>query len=246
MNNEFFAALELLEKEKGIPKAYMIEKIEAALLSAFKKEYGNGTNVRVQIDEVKKDVRVYQQHEVVEVVEDPLTQISLEDAKAISKRYTVGKVVETEVKPKNFRRLSAAAAKSVIIQGIREGERRAMQEAYENKREEIITATVDKVDFETGNVLLATDDGRAVLRYAKEQPRAVSTRTGSESQRRPSHSRPRRAQAKLLVTKSPSELRVPPPSVASPGRPECTNTVPFHCSLSGLPFHWGREREYCK
>ena len=129
MNNEFFAALELLEKEKGIPKAYMIEKIEAALLSAFKKEYGNGTNVRIHIDEVKKDVRVYQQHEVVEEVEDPLTQISLADAKAISKRYTVGKIVETEVKPKNFRRLSAAAAKSVIIQGIREGERRAMQEA---------------------------------------------------------------------------------------------------------------------
>ena len=170
MNNEFFAALELLEKEKGIPKAYMIEKIEAALLSAFKKEYGNGTNVRIHIDEVKKDVRVYQQHEVVEVVEDPQTQISLEDAKKISRRYTVGKIVETEVKPKNFRRLSAAAAKSVIIQGIREGERRAMQEAYENKREEIITATVDKVDYETGNVLLATDDGRAVLRAEEQIP----------------------------------------------------------------------------
>ena len=91
MNNEFFAALELLEKEKGIPKEYMIEKIEAALLSAFKKEYGNGTNVRIHIDEVKKDVRVYQQHEVVEEVEDPQTQISLADAKEISKRYTVGK-----------------------------------------------------------------------------------------------------------------------------------------------------------
>ena len=65
MNKEFFAALQLLEKEKGIPQEYMIEKIEAALVSAFKKEYGNNTNVRVHIDPVKEDVRVYQQKEVV-------------------------------------------------------------------------------------------------------------------------------------------------------------------------------------
>ena len=140
MNAELFTALELLEKEKGIPADYMIEKIEAALISAYKKEYGNNTNVRVLIDPVKKDVRVYQQKEVVETVENPETQISLEDAKGIAKKYAIGSVVETEVKPKNFRRLSAAAAKSVIIQGIREGERRIQQEAYENKHEEIITA----------------------------------------------------------------------------------------------------------
>ena len=171
MNTEFFTALELLEKEKGIPAEYMMEKIEAALVSAYKKEYGNNTNVRVLIDPAKKDVRVYQQKTVVEVVENPEIEISLEDARNIAKKYgAVGKIVETEVKTKNFRRLSAAAAKSVIIQGIREGERRAMQEAYENKREEIITATVDKVDYETGNVLLATDDGRAVLRYEEQIP----------------------------------------------------------------------------
>ena len=131
MNAELFTALELLEKEKGIPAEYMIEKIEAALISAYKKEYGNNTNVRVMIDPVKKDVRVYQQKEVVETVENPETQISLEDARAQAKKYTIGSVVETEVKPKNFRRLSAAAAKSVIIQGIREGERRIQQEAYD-------------------------------------------------------------------------------------------------------------------
>ena len=170
MNTEFFTALELLEKEKGIPAEYMIEKIEAALVSAYKKEYGNNTNVRILIDPAKKDVRVYQQKEVVEEVENPETQISLADAKAKAKKWKVGMTFETEVKTKDFRRLSAAAAKSVIIQGIREGERRVMQEAYENKREEIITATVDKVDYETGNVLLATDDGRAVLRYEEQIP----------------------------------------------------------------------------
>ena len=170
MNKEFFAALDLLEKEKGIPKEYMIEKVEAALVSAYKKEYGSNTNVRVHIDPVKEDVKVYQQKEVVEVVEDPGTQISLEDAKAISKRYTVGKVVETEVKTKNFRRLSAGAAKSVIIQGIREGERRVMQEAYESKREEIITATVSKIDPVTGNVLLETGTSFATLLKSEQIP----------------------------------------------------------------------------
>ena len=170
MNKEFFAALQLLEKEKGIPQEYMIEKIEAALVSAFKKEYGSNTNVRVNIDPVKEDVRVYQQKEVVEVVEDPGTQISLEEAKAISKRNTLGKIVEFEVKTKNFRRLSAGAAKSVIIQGIREGEHKAMQEAYESKREEIITATVDKVDYETGAIVLNTGTGRAVLPKTEQIP----------------------------------------------------------------------------
>ena len=95
MNAELFTALELLEKEKGIPAEYMIEKIEAALISAYKKEYGNNTNVRVMIDPVKKDVRVYQQKEVVETVENPETQISLEDARAQAKKYTIGSVVET-------------------------------------------------------------------------------------------------------------------------------------------------------
>lgn len=170
MNTEFFTALDLLQKEKGIPPEYMYEKIEAALAAAFRKEYGAGTNVRVVIDPAKKDVRLYQQKEVVEEVTDPETQISLADAKAISKRYTVGKIVETEVKPKNFRRLSAGAAKSVIIQGIREGERRVMQEAYENKREEIITATVFKIDPDTGNVVLNTGTGYATLLKTEQIP----------------------------------------------------------------------------
>ena len=170
MNKEFFAALNMLEKEKGIPKEYMYEKIEAALVSAFKKEYGNNTNVRIVIDEHKEDVRVYQQKEVVEVVENPETQISLEEAKKIAKKYVLGSFVETEVKPKNFRRLSAGAAKSVIIQGIREGERRAIQQAYENQKDEIITATVNKINYETGNVLLETTNGNAVLLKSEQIP----------------------------------------------------------------------------
>lgn len=173
MNAEFFTALELLEKEKGIPKEYMIEKIEAALVAAYKKECGNNMNVRVLIDPVKKDVKVYQQKTVVEEVTNPVAEISLEDAKVLSKRNTLGKVLETELKTKNFRRLSADAAKSVIIQGIREGERKAMQEAYENKREELITATVSKVDPETGNAVIDTDTSTAVLLKSEQIPGEV-------------------------------------------------------------------------
>ena len=170
MNKEFFVALDLLEKEKGIPKEYMLEKIEAALLSAFKKEFGNNTLMRVAIDPVKEDVKVYLQKEVVEVVTNPQCEISLEEAKALSRRNTLGKLVETEVKTKNVRRLSAAAAKSVIIQGIREGERKVMQDAYESKREEIITATVSKIFTDNGNILLETDNGFATLIKSEQIP----------------------------------------------------------------------------
>ena len=170
MNKEFFLALDMLEKEKGIPKEYMLEKIEAALLSACKKEYGPSTVIRVLVDPVKEDLKVFIQKEVVEEVTNPQCQISLDEAKAISRRYTVGKIVEIEVKTKNVRRLSASAAKSVIIQGIREGERRAMQDAYESKRGEIITATVSKVFSDNGNVLVDTGNGHATLLKAEQIP----------------------------------------------------------------------------
>lgn len=169
MNSEFFTALDMLEKEKGIPKAYMLEKTEAALVAAYKKAYDN-MNVRVAVDEAKKDIKLYQQKEVVEEVTNPTTQISLEDAKEISKRYTVGKIVETEIKTKNLSRIAAGAAKSVITQAIREAEKAIKREAYELVREEIITATVLKVDPETGDALIDTDTSKAVLKKNDQIP----------------------------------------------------------------------------
>ena len=173
MNSEFFAALDELEQKRGIPKAYMIEKIEAALVAAYKKEYGNNTNVRISIDENKKDVRVFQQKTIVAEVENPEIEISLEDAKLRNKRSAVGKILEFELKPKNFRRLSAGAARSVIIQAIREAERKIAQDAYEAKREEIITATVSKIDEESGDVIIFTGTGNARLRQAEQIPGEV-------------------------------------------------------------------------
>ena len=166
----FVNALDLLEKEKGIPKEYMIERIENALVSAYHKDYGAGANVRIEFNLEKDDVRVFQQKTVVETVSDPEQEISLEDAKTHNKRYKLGQLIEIKVKPENFRRLSAAAAKSVIIQSIREGERKVMQEAYESQREEIITATVSKIDPVNGNVVLETGTGRAVLLKSEQIP----------------------------------------------------------------------------
>ena len=138
MNTEFFNALEILEKEKGISKEYMLEKVEAALVAAFKRDNNGNSNVRVVMDPVKKDVKVYSVKNIVEEVMDPETEISLEAAKAISRRYVLGGVVETEIKTKSFGRISAQTAKQVIIQGIREAERSYQAKEYEDKRGEML------------------------------------------------------------------------------------------------------------
>lgn len=170
MNTEFFNALDALEKERGIPKEYMLERVEAALISAYKKDSGGNSNVRVVLDPVKKDVKVYRVRNIVETVEDPETEISLDDAKKLSRRHTLGGVVETEVKTKNFGRISAQTAKQVIIQGIREAERSMMIREYESKKEEVITATVVKIDPQNGNVIVDTGTSEAVLLKGEQIP----------------------------------------------------------------------------
>lgn len=170
MNNEFFLALEMLEKERGIPCSYMFEKIEAALTSAFKKEYGSNAVPRIVIDQEKKDVRVFRQYTVVEEVVNPQSELSLEEAKTYNKRATIGKIIETEMKTKEISRISAGVAKQMITQGIREAERKMMQEAYENKREEVIMATVSKIDLDNGNVILETQNGNVVLHKSEQIP----------------------------------------------------------------------------
>lgn len=162
MNKEFFDALDELERTKGIPKDYMLEKVAAALKSAFKKEH-DSENVRIVLDPVKKDVKVFKQKNIVEEVTDPETEISLEEAKAISKKHVLGGVVETEIKTKSFGRLSALAAKQVIIQGIREAETQNMIKDYEKKREEVVTATVTKSADDTGAIVIDTGTSEAVL-----------------------------------------------------------------------------------
>ena len=170
MNSEFFNALDQLEKEKGIPKEYMLERVEAALISAYKRDSGGYSNVRVAIDDKKKTVKLFQVRHIVEEVSNEATEISLEDAKKLNSRYKLGGVAEIEVKTKNMRRLGAQAAKQVIIQGIREAERNIIINQYESKKEEIITAVVLSVDEATGSVVLDTGTSEAVMLKSEQIP----------------------------------------------------------------------------
>lgn len=169
MNNELFDALDALEKEKGIPKDYMIEKVEAGLLTAYKKENNNETNVRIAMDPEKRTMKMYRQMTVVEEVEDPQCQITLEQAREKSKRAKIGDVQEFEFKPKNFGRIPAQTAKMVIIQAIREAERGLLIDEYEKKREGIITGTVVIIERLTGNVILEFEDSTQATLVKSEQ-----------------------------------------------------------------------------
>ena len=172
MNADFFTALDLLEKENGISKEYMISQIELALANACRREVGPTTVIRVQLDPVKKDMRVFQQRTVVpdgEVI-DENCEIGYTAAKALSRRHKLGGIVETELKTKDFRRLSAQAGKQMIDQAIRTAERERQTREYEEKREEIITAVVDKVDTTNGNLILDTGTGYATLLREEQIP----------------------------------------------------------------------------
>ena len=170
MNNEFFDALEALEREKGIPKEFMLEKVEAALLTGYKKENNNESNVRVVIDPVKRNVKMYRLMTVVEEVQDPSCEIDLESARQKSKRAKVGDIQEYEFKPKNFGRIPAQNAKQVIVQAIREAERGRLIEEYEKKTEGIITGTVVIIERMTGNVILEFENTQATLVRAEQLP----------------------------------------------------------------------------
>ena len=172
MNADFFTALDLLEKENGISKEYMISQIELALANACRREVGPTTVIRVQLDPVKKDMRVFQQRTVVpdDEVYDDNCEIGYTAAKALSRRHKMGGIVETELKTKDFRRLSAQAGKQMIVQAIRTAERERQTREYEEKREEIITAIVDKVDTTNGNLILDTGTGYATLLHEEQIP----------------------------------------------------------------------------
>ena len=169
MNKEFFEALDQLEKD-GISKEYMLEKVEAALQTAFKKEYNGQSNVRVALDCEKKQVRVFERYEVVEEVEDPMTQLTLEQAKAFKSRLKVGDFYEKEIKTKDFGRISAQAAKMVIIQGIREAERQMLIDEYEGKKNDIITSRIVLIDKNTGNAILEIGKYQATLLKSEQIP----------------------------------------------------------------------------
>jgi N utilization substance protein A len=157
---EFFAALDQIEQEKGIKKSYMLEKITQALTSAYKRDHeGVGDNLVVLTDEEKGTVRMVIRRDVVEEVDNPNTEISLEDAKRYLPTVQLGDVVSSEIKTRNFGRIAAQTARQVIIQGIREAERSMVYDEFTSKNQEILTGVVHRVDPNTGALFLRLGSG---------------------------------------------------------------------------------------
>ena len=143
---EFIGAMDELEKERGISKAYLIESLEAALVTAYKKNFEQVDNVKVTIDDKTGEIRIYSFRTVVEEYPDPILEISVEDARKIDKNFNVGDVVNIDIRPKDFGRIAAQTAKQVVVQKIREAERDIVFTEYNDKKGEIVTGLIQKVD----------------------------------------------------------------------------------------------------
>ncbi|MCI5721980.1 MAG: transcription termination factor NusA [Firmicutes bacterium] len=159
MNKEFITAIEELEKEKHVSKDILIEAIETALVSAYKKNYGTAQNVRVDIDRETGDIAVLMRMEIVEEVEDDMLQISLEEAQAVDPRYEVGDAIEYQVTPRDFGRIAAQTAKQVVVQRIREAERGMIYDDFITKQGEILTGIVQRKSGETMFINLGRAEG---------------------------------------------------------------------------------------
>ena len=145
-NKELIIALDELEKERGIKKEYILESIETALITAYKRNFDSAENVKVTIDEKTGETHIYSIKTVVEAAETPNLEISLEDAKKIDKKSKVGDEISIEIVPRNFGRIAAQTAKQVIIQKLREVERDIIYSEYNDRKGEIVTGIVQKAD----------------------------------------------------------------------------------------------------
>ena len=172
--DEIFAALAMLEKERGIPQSFMMGKIIQALTTAYKRDHEGVENVIVDVDEEKKDLKMFVQKEIVEEVENPGSQISLEEAKRLSAKNELGGIVNIPVESVEFGRIAAGNGKQVIIQGLREAEHGMIYDEFNSKQHEILTGTVSRIDPRTGNVSLrigtGTESTEAVLTMNEQVP----------------------------------------------------------------------------
>ncbi len=148
---ELLKAMEELEKEKGISKDYLLSSLETALVTAYKRNYDSADNVKVVINDVTGQIGVYAVKTISEVVEDDKTQISLEDARKISRSVELGGIVDVEIIPKDFGRIAAQTGKQVIIQKLREAERDMVFSEFNNRKGEILSGIIQKAD---GNVVV--------------------------------------------------------------------------------------------
>ena len=158
---EIFAALALLEKERGIPQSFMMEKIIQALTTAYKRDHVDVENVIVDVDEAHQDLKMFVQKNVVDEEDyvDPANEMTVEEAKKLSAKYEIGDIVNIPVDTVEFGRIAAGNGKQVIIQGLREAERGMVYDEFNSKQHEILTGVVTRIDPRTGNVSLRIGTG---------------------------------------------------------------------------------------
>lgn len=169
MNLELVGALNELERERGISKEILLEAIEAAIVSAYKRGDQAAQNVRVSVSDTTGLIQVFAQKEVVEEVLDPSNEIALHVARSIDPNYAVGDIVEVDVTPKDFGRIAAQTAKQVVIQRIREAERALIFEEYSNRTGDVVTGIVQRSDYR--NVLVDLGKVEAILPPSEQIPK---------------------------------------------------------------------------
>ncbi len=168
MNKDLFAAIDALEKEKGISKEILFEALEVALISAYKRNFQSAPAVRVELDRDTGEIKVYSQLKVVENVEDEQQEVNLYEARVYDPHCQLEDTVEMEVTPKEFGRIAAQTAKQVVIQRIREAERELIYESFVDRTEEVITGLVRR--FEQRNVIIDLGRTEAVLPVDEQIP----------------------------------------------------------------------------
>ncbi len=170
MNKEFFEAVALMEKEKGIQADYLYDKISEAIVKAVRKDYNNKDVVACDIDPEAQTMRVYIHLNIVEELEDWDTDILVEDAKEYREDAKAGETLEIDLDTMKFGRIAAQTAKHVIRQGIKDAERGQVIRDFQSKTQDLVTAKVSRIDPVTGNVTLEIGKGTAVLPKGEQVP----------------------------------------------------------------------------
>lgn len=170
MNEEFFAAVEMMAKEKGIPAEFLYEKIQNALVVSVKRMYNGKDIVFCDINQEKQELNVYLRKNVVEEISDEDADILVEAAHQYKKNAKAGDIIEIPLDTKDFGRIAAQTAKHVIRQGIRDAERGQTMQEFQSHNQEIVTAKVQGVDIKTGNATLEIGKAEALLPHSEQIP----------------------------------------------------------------------------
>ncbi|MEG2688677.1 MAG: NusA N-terminal domain-containing protein, partial [Clostridia bacterium] len=173
VNKEFFQALDILEREKKISKELMIESLEAGLVSAYKKEYGESRTISIRLNEEKQTIKVYAHRLVVDEVEDEDGQIWIEDAKDINPKYKVGDVVIEDITPKQFSRIAAQTAKQVILQRFNDVKKEQVMNEMSERQGEILNAVVRRKEGTTVYVEISGSQMEGVMMQTDQVPTEV-------------------------------------------------------------------------